>query len=286
MNMVNIMAKLENLDDFLEELIKMGDIEPVDVMTQIQNREFSIKASEENVERTIDFNNLEAFDKKKNKEIIEKLDKIKDNLNLKENTGTKRLSDEKINEIYDKSESLLKRKEELLKKKEVLKKQIENMKLLKEYGISLEELHKLKYFDYKLGEVSEDGKYILKNNYENIPSLIIHLNNDNTKREVNLNALEKIYSIDKNTQKLRENTDKVLEKEKNNTKDVLLNMDKKYSEGTKSISHDIEEKSTESSKEEIQETKKNYHDKMTKLENRYNDIKNELEDDIFEQITR
>ncbi|MDU3153684.1 MAG: hypothetical protein E6706_05485, partial [Anaerococcus hydrogenalis] len=63
MHLVNIMARLDNLDDFLEDLIDIDEFDQVDAFRQIQNREFSIRASEENIEKTEDFNDLESFDK-------------------------------------------------------------------------------------------------------------------------------------------------------------------------------------------------------------------------------
>ena len=77
MHLVNITSKLENLDDFLEDVIDLGDIEPVDAFNQVASRAFSIRASKENVELTEDISTISSFEKP-NKAIIEKLNLIKD----------------------------------------------------------------------------------------------------------------------------------------------------------------------------------------------------------------
>ena len=52
MYLVNMISKLDNLDNFLEDVIKIGDIEPVDAFNQVTNRTFNIRASAENVDIT------------------------------------------------------------------------------------------------------------------------------------------------------------------------------------------------------------------------------------------
>lgn len=70
MYLVNMVSELKNLDKFLEDVIEIGDIEPVDAFNQVTNRNFNIKASAENVDITEDINELTGFEKEDSDDFI------------------------------------------------------------------------------------------------------------------------------------------------------------------------------------------------------------------------
>ncbi|MGO3018967.1 MAG: hypothetical protein ACTIH2_07435, partial [Anaerococcus sp.] len=90
MKLVNIMGRLGQIDDFLEDIIKIDEIDQVSSLIEIQNRDFSIKASEENIDRIEDFNDLESFPKTDD-DIISKLEDIKGNFDVGEKQVGKRI---------------------------------------------------------------------------------------------------------------------------------------------------------------------------------------------------
>lgn len=232
MHLVNIMARLDNLDDFLEDLIDIDEFDQVDAFRQIQNREFSIRASEENIEKTEDFNDLESFDKA-DPSFINKLEDIKDFLNLDDSKGGRRINDEKLKNLLEIFEENIEKKKALEERNDKLEEYLNNLQALENEEIDINKITSLNYFNYRLGEVSKDGRFILKNNYESIPSLIIHLQKNDPDIEKNKEALKSIYSIDDETSKLRKDTDNIIKNEKDNVNKVSLELSKDYDKKTK-----------------------------------------------------
>ena len=232
MHLVNIMARLDNLDDFLEDLIDIDEFDQVDAFRQIQNREFSIRASEENIEKTEDFNDLESFDKI-DPSYVKKLEDIKDFLNLEDDNNGKRINDEKLKNLLEIFEENIEKKKALEEKNKKLEEYLNNLQALENEEIDINKITSLNYFKYRLGEVSKDGRFILKNNYESIPSLIIHLQKNDPDIEKNKESLKSIYSIDDETSKLRRDTDNIIKNEKDNVNNVSIALSKDYDKKTK-----------------------------------------------------
>ena len=126
MHLVNIMAKLENLDDFLEDLIDIDEFDQVDAFRQIQNREFSIRASEENIDKTEDFNDLESFEKV-DSSFIKDLEDIKEFLNLEDSSDGKRINEEKLRDLLKVFEENIEKKKELEERNKKLEEYINNL---------------------------------------------------------------------------------------------------------------------------------------------------------------
>lgn len=282
MYLVNMVSELKNLDKFLEDVIEIGDIEPVDAFNQVTNRNFNIKASAENVNITEDINELSGFDKEDSDDFIEKLKELKESLDLNESSNKKLVDKNQINELYDKLKSLLKEKEELEEKSKILDVYSENVELLKEYKIDIEKVKNLKYFDYRYGSVSEDGRFILKNNYENIPSLIIHL--DGRMDNANLRALDDIYSLDQTTDKLEVQTQKILNDEIINTRNVSLRLDQEYNSKNKDLSDKIYKEILDDANVKIEKINLEYQSKIDFMDEIYKKYKDQLVDEIVNYI--
>lgn len=238
MHLVNIMAKLENLDDFLEDLINIDEFDQVDAFRQIQNREFSIRASEENIDKTEDFNDLESFEKI-DPSFIKNLEDIKDFLNLEDSSDGKRIDEEKLKKLIKVFEENIEKKKELEERNKKLEEYINNLQALENEEININKIRNLNYFNYRLGEVSKDGRFILKNNYDSIPSLIIHLQKNDPDININKEALKSIYSIDDETSKLRFDTDNIIKNENDNVNNVSIDLNKEYEKKTKEDSSKI-----------------------------------------------
>ncbi|WP_276863461.1 hypothetical protein [Anaerococcus tetradius] len=285
MHLVNITSKLENLDDFLEDVIDLGDIEPVDAFNQVASRAFSIRASKENVELTEDISTISSFEKP-NKAIIEKLNLIKDlfSISSTDRKKSKHISDEDIDRIYNSLKSLIDKKNELLEEKQNLEEYKRNLETLDKFGIDIRKIKNLNYFDHRFGEVSKDGRYILKNNYDNLPSLILHL--DNNLDNVSLTYLNELINLDKETSKLRADTDRVISNEKENTFNVISELDKQYQAMTKEKSDEIYSnimREAEVMKEEIKSNSKEIKGKLDDIyENQSKEIVDEITSSIIE----
>lgn len=283
MHLVNIMAKLENLDDFLEDLINIDEFDQVDAFRQVQNREFSIKASEENIDKTEDFNELDSFEKI-DSTFIKNLEDIKEFLNLEDSDNGKRINDEKLKNLLKILEDNIEKKKDLEEKNKKLEEYINNLQALENEEININKITNLNYFNYRLGEVSKDGRFILKNNYESIPSLIIHLQKNDPNIKTNKEALKSIYSIDDETTKLRNDTDVILKNEKDNVNKVSLELNKNYDSKTKDDSNKIYDdilKEADYKKKEIEEF---YEEQKLESKKVFNKKKDKLVKEFFEKI--
>lgn len=283
MHLVNIMAKLENLDDFLEDLINIDEFDQVDAFRQVQNREFSIKASEENIDKTEDFNELDSFEKI-DSTFIKNLEDIKEFLNLEDSDNGKRINDEKLKNLLKMLEDNIEKKKELEERNKKLEEYIDNLQALENEEININKITNLNYFNYRLGEVSKDGRFILKNNYESIPSLIIHLQKNDPNIKTNKEALKSIYSIDDETTKLRNDTDVILKNEKDNVNKVSLELNKNYDSKTKDDSNKIYDdilKEADYKKKEIEEF---YEEQKLESKKVFNEKKDKLVKEFFEKI--
>lgn len=280
MYLVNMISDKKNLDEFLEDVIKIGDIEPLDSFNQITNRNFNITASAENVDITEDINTLSGFSRDDDG-YIQKLQELKDSLDIKDNPQTGDIVDQKrAEELYDRLKVLLDKKAELEEKSKQLENYKKNIDTLKKYDIDIEKIQNLKYFDYRYGVVTEDGRFILKNNYENIPSLIIHLD-DNVDR-TSLNALSEIYAIDDATYNLSEKTQQVLENEKLNAREVSLKLDQEYSAKNKEESNEIYNQIMQDAEEKSNKINADYQSKINKMDKIYDTYKDQVVNKIVD----
>lgn len=279
MYLVNMISNLDNLDNFLEDVIKIGEIEPVDAFNQVTNRTFNIRASAENVDITEDINKLSGF-QKEDDGYNEKLVELKNSLNLADSQSGNLVDPQRVNEFYDRLKSLIKEKEELEEKSRQLNIYKENVDKLRDYNIDIEKIQNLKFFDYRYGSVSEDGRFILKNNYENIPSLIIHLDNDVDR--ASLNAIEEIYALDEATYNLNDQTEKVLADERLNTRNVSLSLDQEYNKKTKEESDKIYNEIMEDANNKINSINADYQSKINFMDSIYKEYKGEVIDRIVD----
>lgn len=283
MHLVNIMAKLENLDDFLEDLINIDEFDQVDAFRQIQNREFSIRASEENIDKTEDFNDLESFEKI-DPSFIKDLEDIKEFLNLENSNDGKRINEEKLKDLLKVFEENIEKKKLLEERNKKLEEYINNLQALENEEIDINKIRKLNYFNYRLGEVSKDGRFILKNNYDSIPSLIIHLQKNDPDININKEALKSIYSIDDETTKLRLDTDNIIKGEKENVNKISIDLNKDYDKKTKDDSSAIYDRILKEADFKNKEIEKFYDDRKAESEKIFNSKKDNIVKEFFEKI--
>lgn len=283
MHLVNIMARLENLDDFLEDLIDIDEFDQVDAFRQIQNREFSIRASEENIDKTEDFNDLESFEKT-DSSFIKDLEDIKEFLNLEDSSEGKRINEEKLRDLLKVFEENIEKKKELEERNKKLEEYINNLQALENEEIDINKIRNLNYFNYRLGEVSKDGRFILKNNYESIPSLIIHLQKNDPDININKEALKSIYSIDDETSKLRYDTDNIIKNEKDNVNDVSIDLTKQYEKKTKDDSSKIFDDILKQADLKNKEIEKFYDKRKSESGKIFESMKDSIVKEFFEKI--
>lgn len=286
MHLVNITSKLDNLNDLLLDVVDIGQIEPIDAFNQVASRAFSVTASTENVELTEDMNNIKSFDglsKSDNEKMtyLKKFLEIHDDDNS--NYNQKVISRDRLEELYEDLAPLIKRREELLEKRKELLNFKANLEVLDKADIDINKIKELKYFDYRYGEVSKDGRFILKNNYENIPSLIIHLDSDAKK---SADALNEIIELDKKTRMRREEVDNIIVSEREESLKVASRIDTKYSNMIQDEIIKINSKYDGEIAEQSKKIKSDYNKLKDDISSVYNKEVDSLVDYAFDMIVK
>ncbi|MBP2015104.1 V-type ATP synthase subunit I domain-containing protein [Anaerococcus degeneri] len=286
MHLVNITSKLDNLKDLLLDVVDIGQIEPIDAFNQVASRAFSVTASTENVELTEDMNNIKSFDglsKSDNEKMtyLKKFLEIHDDENS--NYNQKVISRERLQELYEDLAPLIKRREELLEKRKELLNFKANLEVLEKADIDINKIKELKYFDYRYGEVSKDGRFILKNNYENIPSLIIHLDSEAKK---SADALNEIIELDKKTRIRREEVDNIIISEREESLKVASRIDTKYSNMIQDEIIKINSKYDGEIAEQSKKIKSDYNKLKDDISSIYNEEVDSLVDYAFDMVVK
>lgn len=285
MHLVNITSRLSNLKDLLIDVINIGQIEPVDAFNQVASRVFSVKASTENVELTEDMNSIKSFEGL-SKTDIEKITYLKTLLESDDSfsdSDKKVISREDLEELYKNLAPIIKRREELLEKKKELLDFKDNLDILDKAEIDIENIKNLNYFDYRYGEVSKDGRFILKNNYENIPSLIIHLDEDAIKSS---DALNEIIELDKKTSIRRKDVDDLIANEKEESLKVAMRIDNEYSNKIQDEIIRINSKYDQEIEQKSKEIKEEYNKLRDDIQSVYDEKINKLVDYAFDIIMK
>lgn len=286
MNLVNITSRLENLTDLLKDVINIGQIEPIDAFGQVASRAFSVKASSENVELTEDMNSITSF-QGLSKEELEKLDYLKKFFDIRDDEKigkiTKVIEKEELDRLYTRLEPMIKRRESLVEEKEKLLTYKNNLEILNRADVDIDKIKRLNYFDFRYGEVTKDGRFILKNNYENIPSLIIHLNDEDTK---SADAINTLIELDNKTSERRRSVDEIIENEKAESLKVANKIDQTYLEKITREVAELNKNNEEEISKEASEIKKSFSDKKSSIESLYKDKVDKLVDEAFEKIIK
>lgn len=286
MNLVNITSRLENLTDLLKDVINIGQIEPIDAFGQVASRAFSVKASSENVELTEDMNSITSF-QGLTKEELEKLDYLKEFFDIKDDEKigkiTQVIDKEELDRLYTRLEPMIKRREDLVEEREKLLSYKNNLEILNRANVDIDKIKHLNYFDFRYGEVTKDGRFILKNNYENIPSLIIHLNDEDTK---SADAINTLIELDNKTSERRKSVDEIIENEKAESLKVANKIDQTYLEKITREVAELNKNNEDEINKEASEIKKSFSDKKSSIESLYKDKVDLLVDEAFGKIIK
>lgn len=284
MNLVNITSRLENLTDLLKDVINIGQIEPIDAFGQVASRAFSVKASSENVELTEDMNNITSFHGL-SKEELEKLNYLKRFFDISDDQEvgeiSKVISKDELDRLYTRLEPMIKRREELVEEKDKLLNYKNNLEILTKANVDIEKIKHLNYFDFRYGDVTKDGRFILKNNYENIPSLIIHLDDEAVK---SADALNTLIELDNKTSQRRKSVDEIIENEKSESLRVANKIDQNFFEKLSSEVANLNANNDEKIKKEAIEIKNSFSDRKNHIESLYKEKVDLLVDNAFNKI--
>lgn len=178
MHMVQIVGQLDHYDAIASRLLEKHTMYFVDAMKMIQNYSFTINVKANNLERTLDFNDVTTFERDTHyEELAKRLEHFFEEYDLKkENTKQRKNLDAKeIRNILTSVEKIKSRITELDDNRAQVERDLETVRLFEANDIQISTLRKMKNFAFAYGTLTELGRKTIKGNYDNIPGVVIHL---------------------------------------------------------------------------------------------------------------
>src|SRR5665648_266010 len=185
MTMMNIVGKIDNVNDVLTDLLKSEKVDLVSAMTQIEKSHFLFDVSDENVDMLVDLNYISSFAKnEETQQLLKKCEEVTEILGLecdsryadtKHGMPTKQELQAELDEVH----------KEVIKPYtmlEALEKELaylddfhtNSFKEMEEFPLTIDEMRDMEYYDFKMGILSKEDRLKLKKNYENILAVFLH----------------------------------------------------------------------------------------------------------------
>lgn len=209
MQMFSIVAPLSNLHGILEDLVLNGNVHTRNNTENNSSDSLTMSFIETKIDKSFELGGLHNINyfKTNFKEVYGKLDEIAKsiemvpelNLGIDKNYNFKKV-EERINEVYSAVLPLRKRIEEIdneIEEKEIFLESMEFLAGAEDLDIS--EIRKMHHINYHIGTLSNEGRIKLRDNYENISAVILHIGSSQN-RETYLVFNPERYEIE--TQKI------------------------------------------------------------------------------------
>ena len=178
MKMLSVVARNEDMNDILFEILDSEALDMVDAMTQLAENS-NIYSLEDNVDMVVDLNNLAPFpidtEVRQRTQEAQKLVEyfhIKD-LNINSFEGTDGL-DERYRALVDRVEPLRDEYDKIHKRLDTIAMFKQNMALFENVDVDLTKIRDMKYFTARFGRLEKSARVRLKSSYENLLALILH----------------------------------------------------------------------------------------------------------------
>lgn len=173
MEMINAVGQLDDINMIADEMVKCGCIHVVNSLQDIRHHSFSENSGIPDFIRPYKSNSEYVKVKDQIERIMKVLglDRTVKKMYIEENASLEDIS-RNIKPIFDealKYKNMLDRSEDDLSKLRELYENIANIKGLR---FALSELRDLKFFDFRIGKIRKNYYIKLKENIENIPSII------------------------------------------------------------------------------------------------------------------
>ena len=163
MVMLNVVGKLDNLEEILFEVLKTESVDMVDAISQLNKSNAIYELDIDDVDMIVDVSNLVPFTpNEEERELYNKTQKMMDYygidaLSLKdlENSNKTR---EDIHKLYEETKNFIEEVISIREKIEIDEKFKENMSLFKNVDISISELRDMKYFTARFGRLEKSAR--------------------------------------------------------------------------------------------------------------------------------
>lgn len=184
MQMMNLVAPLDDMHDLLQEIVLIEKIHIKNAVKEIQDSNFTLAVLEEHLESIADMGNIVKFKSNRSsyKVYQDKLSYLAGALDMelepKTDIDRKRHIDKAISELEKIAEKVFPVKDRLNDSEEALHRYedfLESIEYLKDINIDVCALSKMKHFNYHIGTLTKDKRLKLRNNYENVSAIVLHI---------------------------------------------------------------------------------------------------------------
>lgn len=181
--MMNVVGNLKYLESTIKDLLDIGSVELTDSLSQIENNTFIVNINSENIEKTMEFNNVTGFENRDVKDLNSIADNLKDifKIDLRDERLKREYTEDEIKDFYSSIKSKVDKIYDCENQIDENKKELEDLYLIEDLDVSIESLCDMKYFDYRFGYLSKENRLKLKKNYDNIMASVLHLASKNKK---------------------------------------------------------------------------------------------------------
>lgn len=184
MTMMNIIGKIEDVDNVVKDLLETKKVSPTSALAEIEKNNFLLDVNDENVDRLVDINFAHYYNRNKRyEEMILKSRELQEILDIgldtEEVSGALDMSQNEISHTLMQIYEIAKTPSTMI---EALKKEVaylenfhtNSFKELSSLNTTIDDLRDMEYFNFKLGILSKDDRIRLKKNYESILAILIH----------------------------------------------------------------------------------------------------------------
>jgi V/A-type H+/Na+-transporting ATPase subunit I len=187
MLMLNMVGHINDLDGICRDVVLSGCLQPVSALQEIDSTDFTLSATEDNLEPLIDVCFIRPFVSDRDYSIVKRrLSSLREMCPMSKRDRTVykslymdflkiQILSEELSEEFSNAFMLLKQKE--LEEGEVAA-AIDHLKFLKDLNISLSEVENMKNFTFNLFRITKENVVKLKHNYENVPSVVFSVYRD------------------------------------------------------------------------------------------------------------
>ncbi|MDU2384312.1 MAG: V-type ATP synthase subunit I, partial [Finegoldia magna] len=140
MYMMNVVGNLKYLESTIKDLLDIGSVELTDSLSQIENNTFIVNINSENIEKTMEFNNVTGFENRDVKDLNSIADNLKDifKIDLKDERLKREYTEDEIKDFYSSIKSKVDKIYDCENQIDENKKELEDLYLIEDLDVSIE----------------------------------------------------------------------------------------------------------------------------------------------------
>ena len=184
MQMMNLVAPLDDMHDLLQEIVLIERIHIKNAVKEIQDSNFTLAVLEEHLDSIADMGTIVKYKANKScyKTYQDKLSYLANALDMilepKTDLDRKRDIEDAVAELDSITRKVAPIQDKLTEREETLNRYedfLESIEYLKDINIDVSALSRMKHFNYHIGTLTKDKRLKLRNNYENISAIVLHI---------------------------------------------------------------------------------------------------------------